>query len=189
MQQRFTTPRLQPTQSCRQKAKRTQCCCFKGKWGPLFIFSPSAEKQLINMEVVMAEEGRDAMGLLSLMIGLSECCNGPRCQGWWFTGLPPVGMLLRQPGGVNQSVLPFFCNNLWKEIYIHTRYIYVCIIVFFIPVQASVILHVYCREKGRRATLFQDNLYVRVWVMSWRCVLAKWWMAVTERKARCNFLT
>lgn len=34
---------------------------------------------MINVEVVMAEEGRDAMGLLSLMIGLSECYNG---LGW-----------------------------------------------------------------------------------------------------------
>lgn len=39
--------------------------------------SLSAQKRMINMEVVMAEEGRDAMGLLSLMTGLSECCNGP----------------------------------------------------------------------------------------------------------------
>lgn len=37
---------------------------------------------MINMEVVMVEESRDAMGLLSLMIGLSECCNGLGCQGW-----------------------------------------------------------------------------------------------------------
>lgn len=36
---------------------------------------------MINMEVVMAQEGRDAMALLSLMIGLSECCNGLGCQG------------------------------------------------------------------------------------------------------------
>lgn len=46
------------------------------------VFAPSAEKWMINMEVVMAEEGRDAMGLLSLMIGLSECCNGLGCQDW-----------------------------------------------------------------------------------------------------------
>lgn len=45
------------------------------------LFASSAERQVINMEVVMAEEGRDAMVLLSLMIGLSECCNGVRCQG------------------------------------------------------------------------------------------------------------
>ena len=32
------------------------------------------------MEVVMVEEGRVAMGLLSLMIGLSECCNGLGCR-------------------------------------------------------------------------------------------------------------
>lgn len=36
---------------------------------------------MINVEVVMAEEGRDAMGLLSLMIGLSECYNGLGCRG------------------------------------------------------------------------------------------------------------
>lgn len=37
---------------------------------------------MINMEVIMAEEGRDAMGLLSLMIGLTEYCNGLGYQGW-----------------------------------------------------------------------------------------------------------
>lgn len=35
---------------------------------------------MINMRVLMAEEGKDAMGLFFLMIGLSECCNGLGCQ-------------------------------------------------------------------------------------------------------------
>lgn len=35
------------------------------------------------MEVVMAEEEEeDAMVLRTLMIGLSECCNGMGCHGW-----------------------------------------------------------------------------------------------------------
>lgn len=40
---------------------------------------------MINIEVVMEEKGRDAMALLTLMIGLSDCCNGLGCQGQWFT--------------------------------------------------------------------------------------------------------
>lgn len=36
---------------------------------------------MINLQVVMAEEGRDAMGLPSLMIGLNECYNGLLCHG------------------------------------------------------------------------------------------------------------
>jgi len=48
----------------------------------------------------MEEEGKDAMGLLFLMIGLSECCNGPWCWGRWFTGLPPYVMVLEKPGWV-----------------------------------------------------------------------------------------
>ncbi|KAI9524800.1 hypothetical protein NQZ68_014335 [Dissostichus eleginoides] len=39
------------------------------------------KKGMINMGVVMAEGGRDAMGLLPLMIGLSEFCNGLWCRG------------------------------------------------------------------------------------------------------------
>lgn len=50
-----------------------------GKLEPLFSLSFSL--QMINIEVVMEEKGRDAMALLSLMIGLSDCCNGLGCQG------------------------------------------------------------------------------------------------------------
>lgn len=50
-----------------------------GKLEPLFSLSFSL--QMINIEVIMEEKGRDAMALLSLMIGLSDCCNGLGCQG------------------------------------------------------------------------------------------------------------
>lgn len=77
------------------KGQKNPVLLFGGKWGPLFFFAPSAGRWMINMEVIMAEEGRDAMGLLSLMIGLTEYCNGLGYQGWWFTRLPLVFMPLR----------------------------------------------------------------------------------------------
>lgn len=54
---------------------------FGGKLEPYSFFTPAAQKRMINIEAVMAERGRDAMGLLSLMIGLSDCCNGLGCLG------------------------------------------------------------------------------------------------------------
>lgn len=97
--------------------------------------------------------GRDAMGLLSLMIGLSEFCNGLWCQDWRFMGPPPVVMSLRQPGGEIQR--HYFTIISGKNT---SQYIYICTLVFFIPAEPSVVLHIYGREKGRGVALFQANL-------------------------------
>lgn len=80
---------------------------------------------MINMEVVMAEEGRDAIGLLSLMIVLSECCNGFGCHGCWFTGLLPVVVQYEAAGGADQRAQSFFCNNIWKNNIGQIKYMYV----------------------------------------------------------------
>lgn len=112
-----------------------------------FVFASSAEKRMINMEVEMPEEGRDAMGLLSLMIGLSECSNGLGCQGWWFTELLPVIMPLRQPGEANQRVQLWFYNNIWKDICIHTRYrVYIYVYCSFSFLQSQVWFCIFITE-------------------------------------------
>ena len=82
----------QPTERSRWTAPiQTLWRCWFWGWMPTLcsVSSSSAEERMINLQVVMAEEeeeeGRDAMGLLSIMIGLNECCNGPGCQSQWFT--------------------------------------------------------------------------------------------------------
>ena len=76
---------LHSSNQCTQTDKRPKepCTVVLGVNEDLcFVFASSAEKQMTNMEVVMPEQGRDAVALLSLMIGLSECSNGLGCQGW-----------------------------------------------------------------------------------------------------------
>lgn len=80
------------------------------------------ERWMINMEVVMAEEGRDAMGLLFLMIGLSECCNGLGCQGRWLMGLlyfsHAIGAGWRGKSGKCSHSFAMYIHRRYKCVYI-----------------------------------------------------------------------
>lgn len=88
--------------------------------------------------------GRDAMGLLSLMIGLSECCNGLWCQDWRFMGPPPVVMSVRQPGGeIQRHYFTIISEKIHHNTYI---YIYMHISLFHS-----------CRAKCSSAYLWQGE--------------------------------
>jgi len=111
---------------------------FGGKWEPFSSFTPAAEKQMINTEVVMAERGRDAMGLLSLMIGLSDCCNGLECLGQWFTRLLSVWQGGSSKGLTRNSSF-FFAKA--PVVYRFTHNKYACTLLLFCPAKLSVVLH------------------------------------------------